>query len=123
MFFFSSSICLFFSPSFFPAFHLLLLCFALLRLVLRHVDAEEGFWADWNGMGIADGLCVIEVGLPAFGVSDEASAFDIAHAAWMIINTCVADFQHEGGRMDGVGMFFSPFPFFPCRVPRPASSS
>ncbi|KAL8889975.1 MAG: hypothetical protein Q9215_002844 [Flavoplaca cf. flavocitrina] len=47
---------------------------------------------------------VFGVGLPAFGDSDEASAFDIAHAAWMIINTCVADFENEGGRMDGVGL-------------------
>lgn len=65
-------------------------------------------------MGIADGLCVIEIGLPAFGVSDEASGFDIAHAAWMIINTCVADFKHEGGRMDGVGMLVSFAPFSPA---------
>lgn len=39
---------------------------------------------------------MIEIGLPAFGVSDESSGFEIAHAAWMIINTCVADFRHEG---------------------------
>ncbi len=56
----------------------------------------------------ADGLCVIEIGLPAFGVSDESSGFEVAHAAWMIINTCVADLRHEGGRMDGVGMLFFP---------------
>ena len=59
-------------------------------------------------IGLADGLCVIEIGLPAFGVSDESTGFEVAHAAWMIINTCVADLRHEGGRMDGAGMLFSP---------------
>ncbi|KAL8990903.1 MAG: hypothetical protein Q9169_008002, partial [Polycauliona sp. 2 TL-2023] len=50
----------------------------------------------------SDGLCFIEIGTPAFGVSDQATAFDIAHAAWMIINTCVADYKSQGGRMDGL---------------------
>ncbi|KAI4266502.1 MAG: hypothetical protein L6R38_008701 [Xanthoria sp. 2 TBL-2021] len=58
----------------------------------------------WKSPISADGLCVIEIGTPAFGVSDQATGFEIAHAAWAIINTCVADYKHEGGRSDGVGL-------------------
>ncbi|KAL8733767.1 MAG: hypothetical protein Q9166_001961 [cf. Caloplaca sp. 2 TL-2023] len=52
---------------------------------------------------LADGLCVIEIDVPAFGVSDESSGFEISRAAWATINTCVADYKH-GGRVDELGL-------------------
>ena len=55
---------------------------------------------------LVDGLCVIEVSIAASDIFDESSGFQIAHAAWTIINTCVADSKHEGGRTDGLGINF-----------------
>ncbi|KAL8918539.1 MAG: hypothetical protein Q9172_005381 [Xanthocarpia lactea] len=69
-------------------------------------EAQKMIPSDRRPLKFVDGLCVIEISIPASAVSDESSGFEIAHAAWTIINTCVADNKHEGGRTDGLGMNF-----------------